>query len=985
MCPAEGTGPEPSPLEDAEPNSQIVPETDGFPLWVSPIGLTVLSIALLFASGQFVFSQRNWLIPFFRDFRTWVASPEVGGGFHVPAHPVAGFGVFLIAISMGWLAARMLLRATGFADERPIAVGLSLVLGISLLGYAGMLGLVLGELSPQLLWSVIGAVGGALLAWNIFARKGNADAEEGQRADDLPAAQTQPSAVLRVLAVGFAVAVISLIFIHASMGPVQEWDSVVYHAESARQWFMERPDPPLLYGPSVGIQISSNYPPLFPATGAAIYTLLGVFDDFYLRLVSPGCLVAVVLMTFGYARARFGPTTAYLSLVLTLGAPLLILYGTWPTSYLLLGALLMAVVILSDGAATSGSSAAWVGAGSVAGLAILSQFYGLVAVPIGIAAALVLGRRRSRSIITLIAAAVIVSAPWLIRNFVELGDPVYPLGSPLFEGKGLVEPIWEASKEEIRTNALAYWPEFSGPRLFSAQLGTILFDRHLIAPGLLLALIGGIGIWSRERRMLYLVAALSFVPVLLLLQGWFWVRALVPIIPLAALLTGQTLWIAMRGVRDLSTRSTRVSILRPVVAVAIGVAIVAGGAVTMSLATAGPNQETWTTGLSSRSELMRAVRNLGSTQNQLWSTFAGDMLMWEWLDEHAGLGRTATLEIRTYYLDQPEDLFFLDGLDAVPLLRLADPAEIFDFLNERGVRFVALPSWTTDEPTRHPVLDLMPIFEYLGSRRFPAIAAFGTAGSERPSVVYSVGPSRERPSIGIYPGGDHSSAPLGGQPLTIAAGRVDPRIFVPVPKFQAAALSFDYATSDPGGFQLHLFDDRRERWDLGKRRVKRSGVPGWDTLVVPIPPTPAPVVDFGINIQHNDLTIRNLRLVYPRQPLVQESSEAELVGATGRHVFAAGSVRGRIYVPVGQAGATTLEFKYLDQGTGDFDINILDPLTGTWRTGVKVHQLEDSGTWRKAEVQVFSNVPGFVEVGVFVRGVDLMVEGIDLRAARGND
>ena len=281
-----------------------------------------------------------------------------------------------------------------------------------------------------------------------------------------------------------AVGVIALVFIHAVLGPVQEWDSVVYHAESARQWFMARPDPPVLFGPSVGIQISSNYPPLFPAAGAAIYTLIGAFEDLYLRLLSPICLVAIVLMTFGYARARFGARAAYMAVLLTLGAPLLILYGTWPTGYVLLAALLLGVVILADGAAQTGATGAWVGVGAVAGLAMLSQFYGFIALPIGIVAALAFRRRRGLAIVAFVATAMVVAGPWLVRNLVELaGDPIYPTARPFLPRQRADRTHLGGQQGRIRSNALGYWPESSGLSLRWAQLGTALFDRHLIAPG----------------------------------------------------------------------------------------------------------------------------------------------------------------------------------------------------------------------------------------------------------------------------------------------------------------------------------------------------------------------------------------------------------------------------------------------------------------------------------------------------------------------
>jgi 4-amino-4-deoxy-L-arabinose transferase-like glycosyltransferase len=967
-------------VESSAPETGSAPKalpSDGLPVWVSPLGLIVLSAALLFAAVQFLISHGRWLVPFIRDFFTWIANPQVGGSFEMPARPAAAGGLILVVATIGWLAARLLLLRADLFGERPLVVGLSMVLGISVLGYAGMLGVAFRTLTPWLLWSVLGSVGGALLFLNHRASSKRADPRDREHAAVIDV-RGDPWPALRIIAVVFAVGVIALVSIHAVLGPVQEWDSVVYHAESARQWFMARPDPPVLFGPSVGIQISSNYPPLFPAAGAAIYTLIGAFDDFYLRLLSPICLVAMVLMTFGYARARFGARAASLAVLLTLGAPLLILYGTWPTGYVLLATLLLGVVILADGAAQTGATAAWVGVGAVAGLAMLSQFYGFLALPIGIAAALAFRQRRGLAIVALVATALVVAGPWLVRNFVELGDPIYPLGSPFFHGRGLIEPIWEASKDEIRLNALGYWPESSGLPLRWAQLGTALLDKHLSASGILFALIAGAGVWRRDPRMLYLAVALGGIVLFPLLPGWFWVRALIPAIPIAAILTGQMFVTAISGARRVSASAFQRSVVRSCVALAVGATLLIGGLVTVPLAISGPNQDTWTTALSDRSDLMRSVRNLGRERAQLWTTFAGDLLMWEWLNEHEREGGIATLEIRTYYLDDPGDLFLIDGRDAGPLLRLRDPGEILRFFQERGIRFIALPSWTVDGPTRHPVVGLMPFFRLLGSRSFPAIAAFATLGSEQPSVVYSVGPSTERPVIGIYPGADRSDPIVGEAALTITAGRVDPRIFVPAPTDRAAALSFEYATSEPGEFEFHLFDEVRDRWDVGMYRVQRSGAAGWNAALIPLPPTRASTVDFGVYVRGNDLHLRDLRVVYPSRPILQASQQPMPEVRSGPQLFTTGSDRGRIYIPVRRAGTVTFRLSYLDRGRGSFDINVRDPVTGEWETGVEVYRLEDTGAWREATVTFASAIPGFVEIGIHVRDVDLLVKRAEL-------
>ena len=218
---------------------------------------------------------------------------------------------------------------------------------------------------------------------------------------------------------------------------LQEWDAIVYHAASAQNWFEDRPSPPIVYGPSVGVEISGNYPPLFPAAGAAVYTLIGRFDDLYLRILPPLLFAAILLMTFGYARRRFGDRSACFAVLLLLGTPLIVMYWVWPTGYILLGAALLATVILLDLAVSSGSRWQWAAAGLVGGLAVLSHVYGFMAIAVAICAVLVARRRRIGNLAAFLFVAGVVAAPWLLRNLVLLHDPFYPLGSPPFHGIGL--------------------------------------------------------------------------------------------------------------------------------------------------------------------------------------------------------------------------------------------------------------------------------------------------------------------------------------------------------------------------------------------------------------------------------------------------------------------------------------------------------------------------------------------------------------------
>lgn len=942
--------------------------------WSGPLPLIAISGLVLFVVDHFFRSHWTWFRPFLRDFWRWIRHPQVAGGWAAPQRPLLALAVFVLAGSMGLLAARLLLRDTRYASERTLVAGMSITLGICILGYGGMLGVALGLLSVPALVAFYGVLAAALILLTRRARHAAGVADPGEDVVDVTEPGRPAPRGLKGFTAGLGAVVFVLVMAHSALSPVQEWDAIVYHAENAQLWFQERPSPAIIYGPSVGIEISANYPPLFPAAGAATYTLLNRFDDLYLRVLPPLLFLAILLMAFGYARRRLGEDAACYAVLLMLGTPLLVLYGAWPTAYILLAALVLATVILSDVAAQSGSRARWALAGGVAGLAMLSHPYGLTAIPIGLAAVVLSQRRRVAGPLVFIGVAFLVAAPWFLRDFVLLHDPLYPLGSPPFHGIGLIQPIWDATKQEIKGAALGFWGADGSSTLRLNELSTALFDRHVLPVGLYFGLILGVSLWRRHRVMAYLAIALAGIILTLLLPGWYWLRGIVPGLPIAALLTGRGIAMLLEAGRTAREGIHRIMgrVARVVTVAVVASGLTVGAFVGLGLAVAGPNQGSWTTSLSSDQDLMGAVRDMGSTSGTLWSVFSGDALMWQWLNTAVPAGqKVATLEVRIYYIDRPQDLFYLDGLEAAPLMTMRDPGRIEAYLLSQGVRYIALPSWAVHGTGAHPVTRLMPLFRFLGSTRFPVVSLFATDGSDTPTMVYGVGPTKIAPEVGIFPGTGEPEPALVNPTFTIPAGATDPRIFVPTSAAQPASLEFEFEGSGHGAISINRYDPTTLTWENHYRRVVRPGRPGWFEASMPITATRQGYVDLGVYVEGADLRVRNVHVV-PAVPVAEGMASAHGASGTGVSVARAGDPYGRIMTPVGVSGRTVLSFRYLDAASGgSFDVSL--QRGGTWEPAL-VRTLRGSGRWITARVVVRAGKPGFVPVRLIAHGHDLRIE-----------
>jgi 4-amino-4-deoxy-L-arabinose transferase-like glycosyltransferase len=702
-------------MVEAEPASSRMPAV----LWIA--------IAALIASMvEFTNVNGMWLRPFTRDLLHWIAAPQISGSPQAPtAIPFAAL-LYGLAGTASWLLSGVALGGTELARDRTARIGIAIVVAFCLVGYAGMIGLVLGNVRSGQVWLIV-AIGLAvgLIAWLSIRRPGAVDQAAIGTERPLLDMRVEPTNI-RWLAFGLSAVVIFFSAIHSLMAPVTEIDATIYHAAAAKLWFVTGPNPALLYGPSIGIEISGNYPPIFPAIGLATYSAIGRFDDLYLRAVPPLLGAALLLITYAYARWHSGSRNASWVIVLLLGSPLLVMYMAWTTNYILLAVLTVLVLLFCELGATSMRWTAWAAAGLFAGLAVLTNFYGWVTCIFPILAVLIWHRSwrgvYRLGLFTVVAAC--VAAPWLFRNWHELGDPIYPLADHIFHGAGLVQPFWSATESDIQHSALSLYGLATGLKLLSLESAVAFESNYLIPAGLVMGIV--VGLWrskQRDGRALYLTTAVLLIAAEVLTPGWYWVRALLPLVPVGALLAGLALQTSFKWAEQ-RRRTNAVDGFGGGLwgASLVGLAVLST-ATSLALSVAGPNQQTWTTSLPASSDFMQSVRNLGSPDKQLATAFGPDYACWQWMNGHVGPNdRIATYEIRMYYFDRPQSLFYLDGLEAVPLVNMHSPSPIRDYLSSHGVRLVMIPGWARNNGSAQ----LLPLTKLLGTQgEFPLLGDWG--------------------------------------------------------------------------------------------------------------------------------------------------------------------------------------------------------------------------------------------------------------------
>jgi hypothetical protein len=169
--------------------------------------------------------------------------------------------------------------------------------------------------------------------------------------------------------------------------------------------------------------------------------------------------------------------------------------------------------------------------GLLVGFCYALKYTAVVALPFAVG--FVCWRRTARRVPVLLLGAAILIAPWVLRNWIWLGNPVAPFLNHWFPN-----PYWTDRLEGSYLSGLAHYPQvksyFDIPLQLTVTGGLV---PGLLGPIFLLAPISLLALRHREGRRLLLAAAVFAIP------AWFntEVRFLIPSVPFVALAMGLAL------------------------------------------------------------------------------------------------------------------------------------------------------------------------------------------------------------------------------------------------------------------------------------------------------------------------------------------------------------------------------------------------------------------------------------------------------------
>ncbi|MCW4007609.1 MAG: glycosyltransferase family 39 protein [Candidatus Bathyarchaeota archaeon] len=836
------------------------------------VPLAVLTL-LAFAWVVYVYANQTWLETL-EQVADWIAKPVINfGPLQVGGIPHAALGTVEILV-LGVISVHVLLP-----KEKDTLVKLLSALGLGV-GLTGLITIILGifgalfqlHLNAAILLLCIGF----LLA--VFRR------HKGQIESSVCVFLKARLAIIKLrpgnlrfwllpcIAIGVMFA---LCFYHALFTVVMHWDATVYHAVMAVIMYNNH-GIPVIAGPSIGIQMSANFPPLFSALGAFYYIQMGLIEDFYLRAIPPVMGVLTALATYKIGETLAGKRYGLIAALLLAMTPLFFRYSIYATSYSTLTFFGTAAVMFMFLAMKKGENRYWAMCGVFYGFALLTSYIAMYLAPfflITLTAVFIKNKQRiklsAKIFVLLFLPALLVGGAWYIRNFVLLGNPVYPNAYTVLGGINIDPLIMETTVNGIKWSATRSL--FGGDVALLDKIDILLtFRIHFPAISLLTIL--GVALVPTQNRKFWLLLAWPLILVAFILSGltWGFPRHIVFATPGFALLSALPLAkalehcekydknVMMQAKDALGKMRKRLKLPRKSDLLRISIVIILIVAFIFPSLTFCMGGKIFMENLNDKPpyNFLWFLENPNAEKWTALSLSYPEAAAWKWLNEHLNEGeKVGTIENRVYYVKNCSNdyFFYLDGWEARYLYNMTEMTAILRYLQSENVRYILDVDWARE----HGHFDVLPLARFLGTPFFPRIP-YG--GSQK---LYKVGPLVNSPIT------ENSALPTainekgwtepqlvnGVLAQSVIAGSNAPRFFVATPNLTCVEITYLDAGVDK--LSIYLYNPYSEAW-FEYSFIEKTDTKEWKTHKFLVPINKEGYAEFGLHSYTGNFTISRI-------------------------------------------------------------------------------------------------------------------------------
>lgn len=351
----------------------------------------------------------------------------------------------------------------------------------------------------------------------------------------LPSLVTGALSCLRARADRFSLSIfvlIALFLITRALAPPTDWDALMYHLRVPEQF---------LRGGSIALAEDNGHVAFVGLPHMLYLPLLALGSPAGPALVSALCTLGLALAVFAFSLRFLDDRTAGFSLAVLWGSTILVLVAVSPRTDTILAFYLFLVQYAVIRAAQSEDPRFLYLGAALGGMAIGVKYNALIYLaalaPLGAWVVMTDTRKRSVAVALMVSLAFAAAFPWLLKNALLLGDPVYPfLGGPrlvpwlagIYGGATLPPQVDPAALDVIwRAQA-----PFNLVDLFTApQRITVEGEGVFYRPNLLLLFLP-LWLLFRKNKVLGWLAgpALAYVVLVVLLQPTTSLRYLIPAI-----------------------------------------------------------------------------------------------------------------------------------------------------------------------------------------------------------------------------------------------------------------------------------------------------------------------------------------------------------------------------------------------------------------------------------------------------------------------
>jgi len=494
----------------------------------------------------------------------------------------------------------------------------------------------------------------------------------------------------------FVIGIFAVVSIYQTLAyPSIEWDSLAYGVNYAKIMF-QMGKIPLIAGPSIGLEMSASYPPGVQLLAVYLYTFAGNANDFYYRLLQPIFGLATIIITYKFAMtATKNRTVSVFAIFILSVIPTFwefFIHETYLMCLTLMATLAAFFFFKAYNSNNNDRKKYEIVATVFCGFAALTSYTGIFC--FGLLMLYSIRRRVSAKRFTWLAILPsFIVLPWYIRNFLLLGNPIYPF---LGIGKYLDPILLSSTMQHFETWSQVPFLDWIS---ISCKIGAVI---------LFLAVVG-LTFDKRKKLLLIFSCYLLFVGVVIMAVHIPFIRYLLIALPaLAVVISANT--------KSLLAAPTLVE--RAIAIILISMILIS------SLATL---------------PCINSFKPTSKSGDDKWSYLSqvfeeGDA--WKWINENTPTdARIATYDIKQYYIER--DVVSLDGSEAAPLYKMNTVEECIDFLEERNVTYILSVPWASPPSSQlPPAYKWCILTRYLGDPCYLPPVYVGLNGT----TVYHVGP-----------------------------------------------------------------------------------------------------------------------------------------------------------------------------------------------------------------------------------------------------